>query len=95
MTHDQRPTTNDNLPGFSNGTITMKFKTISGDPDRASGILFNVKTNGDWLAIRSNDIENNVALPTIRSGSRQSTAVSGSGRTDSTSFFKDYMVSTP
>ena len=45
---------------FSNGTISMKFKTIAGESDRCSGILFNVKPNGDWLAIRYNDTENNV-----------------------------------
>ena len=32
---------------FSNGAISLKFKTIAGDADRASGILFNVKPNGD------------------------------------------------
>ena len=30
--------------------------------DRASGILFNVKPNGDWLSVRYQDTENNVAL---------------------------------
>jgi hypothetical protein len=30
------------LDNFSNGTITLKFKTVAGDSDRASGILFNV-----------------------------------------------------
>lgn len=29
---------------------------------RSSGILFNVKPNGDWLAVRYNDTENNMAL---------------------------------
>src|SRR4249920_2035430 len=28
---------------FTNGTISVKFKTIGGESDRASGILFNVK----------------------------------------------------
>src|SRR5262249_3888780 len=31
------------VPAFSNGTISLKFKTVSGDADRCSGILFNVK----------------------------------------------------
>jgi len=43
---------------LSNGTISVKFKTVAGDADRASGILFNVKPNGDWLAVRYNDTEN-------------------------------------
>jgi hypothetical protein len=56
---------------FSNGTISVKFKTISGDADRASGILFNVKPNGDWLAVRYNDTENNVALWEFHNGIRR------------------------
>jgi 3-keto-disaccharide hydrolase len=58
-------------PEFSNGTISLKFKTIAGDADRASGILFNVKPNGDWLAIRYNDTENNVALWEFHNGIRR------------------------
>jgi hypothetical protein len=59
------------LDNFTNGTISMKFKTIAGDADRASGILFNVKPNGDWLAIRYNDTENNVALWEFHNGMRR------------------------
>ena len=49
----------------------VKFKTIAGDADRASGILFNVKPNGDWLAVRYNDTENNVALWEFHNGIRR------------------------
>jgi hypothetical protein len=56
---------------FSDGTITVKFKTIAGDSDRASGIVFNVKPNGDWLAVRYNDTENNVALWEFHNGIRR------------------------
>ena len=56
---------------FSNGTIAVKFKTIAGDADRASGIVFNVKPNGDWLAIRYNDTENNVGLWEFHNGLRR------------------------
>jgi hypothetical protein len=59
------------LDNFTNGTISMKFKTIAGDSDRCSGILFNVKPNGDWLAIRYNDTENNVALWEFHNGIRR------------------------
>ena len=59
------------VDNFTNGTISVKFKTISGDADRASGILFNVKPNGDWLAIRYNDTENNVALWEFHNGMRR------------------------
>src|SRR5229473_7344167 len=56
---------------FTNGTITVAFKTIAGEADRASGILFNVKPNGDWLAVRYNDTENNVALWEFHNGTRR------------------------
>jgi hypothetical protein len=59
------------VDNFSNGTISMKFKTIAGDADRCSGILFNVKPNGDWLAIRYNDTENNVGLWEFHGGLRR------------------------
>lgn len=57
--------------GFSNGTISVKFKTVSGNSDRASGILFNVKPNGDWLSVRYQDTENNVALWEFHNGIRR------------------------
>jgi hypothetical protein len=56
---------------FTNGTISVKFKTVGGDADRASGILFNVKANGDWLAARYNDTENNVGLWEFHNGVRR------------------------
>ena len=59
------------VDSFSNGTIAMKFKTVAGDADRCSGILFNVKPNGDWLAVRYNDTENNVALWEFHNGIRR------------------------
>jgi hypothetical protein len=59
------------VDNFSDGTITMKFKTVAGEADRCSGILFNVKLNGDWLAVRYNDTENNVALWEFHNGIRR------------------------
>jgi hypothetical protein len=56
---------------FSNGSISVKFKTIAGDADRCSGILFNVKPNGDWLALRYNDTEHNLILWEFHDGLRR------------------------
>ena len=58
------------VDNFSNGSISVKFKTMGGDADRCSGILFNVKPNGEWLAIRYNDTENNVGLWEFHNGIR-------------------------
>ena len=59
------------VDNFSNGTISVKFKTMGGDADRCSGILFNVKPNGEWLALRFNDTEDNVALWEFHNGIRR------------------------
>jgi hypothetical protein len=68
------------VDNFSNGTISVKFKTVSGDSDRCSGILFNVKPNGDWLAIRYNDTENNVGLWEFHNGIRRNVRFSDRSR---------------
>jgi hypothetical protein len=60
------------VDNFSNGSITLMFKTVAGDADRCSGILFNVKPNGDWLALRYNDTEHNVVLWEFHNGIRRS-----------------------
>jgi hypothetical protein len=60
------------VSNFANGTISMKFKTVSGESDRCSGMVFNVKPNGDWLAIRYNDTENNIVLWEFHNGIRRS-----------------------
>jgi hypothetical protein len=59
------------VDNFTNGTITVKFKTMGGEADRCSGILFNVKPNGEWLSARFNDTENNVALWEFHNGIRR------------------------
>ena len=68
------------LDAFSNGSISVKFKTVGGEADRASGILFNVKPNGDWLAIRYNDTEHNVALWQFHNGIRRRIAGGPEGK---------------
>ena len=50
----------------------MLFRSTGASHQRfASGILFNVKQNGDWLAIRYNDTENNVGLWEFHNGIRR------------------------
>jgi hypothetical protein len=59
------------LDNFTNGSISLKFKTMGGEADRCSGILFNVKPTGEWLTLRYNDTENNVALWEFYNGIRR------------------------
>ncbi len=59
------------VDNFTNGSISVKFKTIAGEADRASGILFNVKPNGDWLVARYNDTEHNLVMWEFHNGVRR------------------------
>ena len=68
------------IDSFTNGAITLEFKTIGGESDRCSGIVFNVKPNGDWLAIRYNDTEHNVALWEFHNGIRRGVARGEEGK---------------
>lgn len=47
---------------FNGGEIGFRFKTIDGKIDQGAGILFNLKPNGDYLALRANPLENNLVL---------------------------------
>ena len=57
---------------FRNGEITMRFKGIAGRIDQGAGILFNLKPNGDYLAMRANPLENNLVLWKFEKGRRSS-----------------------
>ncbi len=61
------------IPNFENGELTVKFKMIGGALDRAQGIMFNLKTNGDWLCVRYNGTEDNLVLWTYTNGKRSFT----------------------
>jgi hypothetical protein len=58
------------IDSFQNGDISLRFKLIGGTLDRCAGILFDVKPNGDYLAVRFNGTEDNVVLWTFNDGKR-------------------------
>ncbi|GLC25738.1 hypothetical protein [Roseisolibacter agri] len=58
------------VPDFRNGDVSLRFKMIAGTLDRCAGILFDVKPDGDYLAVRFNGTEDNVVLWTFTDGTR-------------------------
>jgi hypothetical protein len=58
------------VENFENGEVSVKFKMIGGALDRCSGVLFNVKPNGDYLTVRFNGTEDNLVLWTFNNGKR-------------------------
>jgi hypothetical protein len=57
---------------FTNGEIKVKFKAIAGRIDQGAGILFDLKPNGDYYALRANPLENNLVLWRYKHGRRSS-----------------------
>ncbi len=57
---------------FTNGTITVRFKAIAGKIDQGAGILFDLKPNGDYYALRANPLEDNLVLWRYKQGRRSS-----------------------
>jgi len=58
------------IPAFSNGEISTRFRLLGGQLDQCAGILFNLKLNGDYLAVRFNAKEDNLVLWTFKNGKR-------------------------
>lgn len=57
---------------FREGAISLRFKALAGRVDQAGGILFDLKPNGDYLAMRANALENNLVLWRVVKGKRSS-----------------------
>ncbi len=57
---------------FTNGEIKLRFKGVAGRIDQGAGILFDLKTNGDYYALRANPLENNLVLWRFKHGKRSS-----------------------
>jgi hypothetical protein len=58
------------LPEFREGELSVKFKVLGGELDQCAGLVFNVKPNGDYLALRFNGREDNLVLWTMYEGKR-------------------------
>lgn len=61
-----------NVADFREGEITVRFEGLSGRIDQGAGILFNLKSNGDYLTVRANCLENNLVLWKLEKGKRSS-----------------------
>lgn len=58
------------VPSFSAGTVTVRFKALAGREDQAAGIAFALQPNGDYLILRANALENNLILFEFKKGRR-------------------------
>lgn len=63
-------TINKEFGNFKNGTLLISFKALGGKEDQAAGIAFNIRPDGEYLAVRANALENNLALFAFDKGKR-------------------------
>jgi len=59
------------------GTLSVKFKTISGGVDRAAGLVWRYKDPDNYYIVRANALEDNVVLYKVENGQRISLAPQG------------------
>lgn len=61
--------------------ISVKFKPVSGQKDRAAGIVWRYKDKDNYYIVRANALENNVVLYKVENGRRTDLPLKGEGRT--------------
>lgn len=63
---------------LQDGTVTVRFKTISGKVDQGAGLVWRYRDPGNYYIVRANALENNVVLYKVENGERRSLAPKGS-----------------
>lgn len=64
---------------FSDGTIAVRFKAISGEVDQAAGIVWRYRDPENYYVVRANALESNVVLYKVEKGKRTDLDPVGSG----------------
>lgn len=57
---------------FTNGSLTVRFKAISGERDQAAGLVWRYKDPDNYYIVRANALEDNVVLYKVEGGKRLS-----------------------
>jgi hypothetical protein len=64
----------EHVPQFTEGTYRAKFKLVSGASDQTAGLVFDLQPNGEYLFVRYNTKDGNVALWRYADGRRERVA---------------------
>lgn len=55
---------------FTDGTVSVRFKPVSGERDQAAGIVWRYKDPDNYYIVRANALEDNVVLYKVEGGKR-------------------------
>lgn len=59
-------------PAFTDGSLSVRFKTLSGRRDQAAGLVWRYRDPGNYYIVRANALEDNVVLYKVEDGKRLS-----------------------
>jgi hypothetical protein len=59
------------VPEFADGEVAVRFKLVSGESDQFASLLFGLQPNADYLALRYNTKDHDVALWRVKDGERE------------------------
>ena len=62
---------------LKDGTVTVKFKAVSGTVDQGAGLVWRYKDANNYYIVRANALEDNVVLYRVQNGERVSLAPKG------------------
>jgi hypothetical protein len=62
---------------FTNGSLSVRFKAVSGQRDQAAGLVWRYRDPDNYYVVRANAIEDNVVLYKVEGGKRLSLAPKG------------------
>ena len=62
---------------FRNGEVSVAFKAVDGNIDRAAGIVWRYQDPNNYYIVRANALENNIVLYKVEAGVRLSIAPKG------------------
>ena len=64
---------------LQNGAVSVRFKPVSGNVDRAAGIVWRYRDENNYYLVRANALEDNIVLYRVEGGRRTSLAPAGKG----------------
>lgn len=62
---------------LKDGSLSVKFKTVSGSVDQAAGMVWHYRDPGNYYIVRANALEDNVVLYKVEGGKRSALAPKG------------------
>jgi hypothetical protein len=62
---------------LTNGTISVRFKPLSGNVDQAAGLVWRYRDENNYYVVRANALEDNVVLYKVENGKRTSLGTLG------------------